>query len=90
MFELKGKEKNMMADIEGGRATFRNLSSKQNKLDEETLKQQEILYTQVCLPSLSFLLMPTTFNSHTCVYTGLSAPAVAAKDEQTRRGKKRR
>ena len=48
MFELKGKEKNMTADIQGGRATLRNLSSKQNKLDEEMLKQQEILYTQVC------------------------------------------
>jgi chromosome segregation ATPase len=46
MFELKGKEMNMLADIQGGRATLRNLGSKQNKLDEETLKQQEILYTQ--------------------------------------------
>ena len=54
MFELKGKEMNMLADIQGGRATHRNLSSKQNKLDEETLKQQEILYTQVLSILLSF------------------------------------
>ena len=51
-FELKGKETNMAADIQGGRATLRNLSSKQNKLDEETLKQQEILYTQVSTASM--------------------------------------
>ena len=50
---MKGKEKNMAADIQGGRATLRNLSTKQNKLDEETLKQQEILYTQV-LPLSSY------------------------------------
>ena len=54
MFELKGKEMNMLADIQGGRATLRNLGSKQNKLDEETLKQQEILYTQVLSILLSF------------------------------------
>ena len=49
MFEMKGKETNMNADIQGGRAALRNLNSKQNKLDEEMLKQQEILYTQVLL-----------------------------------------
>ena len=38
----------MQAEIQGGRAALRNLGSKQRKLDEETLKQQEILYTQVC------------------------------------------
>ena len=47
VFELKGREANLSADIQGGRATLRNLGSQQNKLDEETLKQQEILYTQV-------------------------------------------
>ena len=37
----------MSATIQGGKATLKNLSSKQGKLDEEVLKQQEILYTQV-------------------------------------------
>lgn len=36
----------MQAEIQGGRASVRNLRSKIHKLDEEALKQQEILYTQ--------------------------------------------
>jgi len=48
IFELKRKESTMQAEIQGGRAALRNLGSKQRKLDEEALKQQEILYTQVC------------------------------------------
>ena len=39
----------MSTEHQGGRAAFRNLGSSQNKLDEEALKQQEILYTQVCV-----------------------------------------
>lgn len=31
----------------GARVAISNLSSKQNKLDEEVLKQKELLYTQV-------------------------------------------
>lgn len=46
VFELKQKQTTMLAEIQGGRASLRNLSSKQRKLDEESLKQQEILYTQ--------------------------------------------
>lgn len=50
---MKGKEKNMAADIQGGRATLKSLGSKQSKLDEEKLKQEEILYTQVLYYSIS-------------------------------------
>ncbi len=46
LFELKRKETTMQAEIHGGRAALRNLGSKQQSLDEEALKQQEILYTQ--------------------------------------------
>ncbi len=46
VFELKRKETTMQAEIHGGRAALRNLGSKQQSLDEEALKQQEILYTQ--------------------------------------------
>ena len=48
IFELRRKESTMQAEIQGGRASLRNLGSKQSKLDAEALKQQEILYTQVC------------------------------------------
>jgi len=48
IFELKRKESTMQAEIQGGRTTLRNLGLKQSKLDEEALKQQEILSTQVC------------------------------------------
>ena len=34
--------------IQGARAASRNLSSKLHKLDQESLKQQEIIYMQVC------------------------------------------
>lgn len=46
LFELKRKEGSMEAELHGGKASLRNLGSKQHKLDEELLKQQEILYTQ--------------------------------------------
>ncbi len=46
VFELKQKDTIMQAEIQGSRAALRNLGSKQLKLDEEALKQQEILYTQ--------------------------------------------
>ena len=32
--------------LKGCRVTMRNLTSKQHKVDEQALKQQEILYTQ--------------------------------------------
>ncbi len=47
LFELKQKETTMQAELEGGQTALRNLGSKQHRLDEEDLKQQEILYTQV-------------------------------------------
>ena len=46
LFECKQNEAVLVAELQGGRVAARNLSSKQHKLDEETLKQQEILYTQ--------------------------------------------
>jgi predicted nuclease with TOPRIM domain len=46
LFELRRKETSMEAELHGGKASLRNLGSKQHKLDEELLKQQEILYTQ--------------------------------------------
>ena len=46
LFELKRKENTMQAETQGGKAALRNLGAKQHKLDEELLKQQEILYTQ--------------------------------------------
>ncbi|XP_028931917.1 coiled-coil domain-containing protein 39 isoform X2 [Ornithorhynchus anatinus] len=43
---VKEKEKCVLAEIEGGRASLKNLNSRLWKLDNETLKQQEILYNQ--------------------------------------------
>ena len=40
-------ESNTNAEIQGAKAASRNLSSKLNKLDQESLKQQEIVYNQV-------------------------------------------
>lgn len=45
-YELKTKAKTMTAELEGGKAASRNLGSKQHRLDQELLKQQQILYTQ--------------------------------------------
>ncbi|XP_038603113.1 coiled-coil domain-containing protein 39 [Tachyglossus aculeatus] len=42
----KEKEKCILAEIEGGRASLKNLNSRLWKLDSETLKQQEIIYNQ--------------------------------------------
>jgi hypothetical protein len=41
------------AEIQGGKATIRNLNSKVTRLDHDMLKQQEIIYNQVHLPSNS-------------------------------------
>ncbi len=46
----------MQAELQGGRAALRNLGSKQYRLDEEHLKQQEILYTQVGHHAVSIVL----------------------------------
>ena len=46
LFELKKKNTSMEGEQQGGKTALRNLNSKQYKLDEELLKQQEILYAQ--------------------------------------------
>ena len=47
IFDLKTKEKNLEAEVNGSIVTINNLQSKTNKLDNEALKQQEVLYHQV-------------------------------------------
>ena len=45
-FELRTKAKTMASELEGSKTAARNLGSKQHRLDQELLKQQQILYTQ--------------------------------------------
>ena len=40
IFDYKGREKNLEADINGSSVTMNNLQAKTNKLDHEALKQQ--------------------------------------------------
>ncbi|XP_030431067.1 coiled-coil domain-containing protein 39 [Gopherus evgoodei] len=42
----KEKEKSIIAEIEGTRASLKNLNSRLRTLDADTLKQQEIMYNQ--------------------------------------------
>jgi len=46
LFEIKNKERNLKADINGCDATIRSLENRIAKLDHESLKQAEVLYTQ--------------------------------------------
>ncbi|XP_072033774.1 coiled-coil domain-containing protein 39-like [Amphiura filiformis] len=46
LYEARTTEKNSLASIQGGRAASRNLTSRINKLDHDSLKQQEIIYNQ--------------------------------------------
>lgn len=46
LHQCKVLEANTAAEIQGSRAASRNLSSKLHKLDQESLKQQEIIYMQ--------------------------------------------
>ncbi|XP_078482846.1 coiled-coil domain-containing protein 39-like [Ciona intestinalis] len=46
LFEISTKEKNLAAEIQGSRAANRNLSSRLKKLDQQSIKQQEIIYNQ--------------------------------------------
>ncbi|XP_068685794.1 coiled-coil domain-containing protein 39-like [Montipora capricornis] len=46
LHQSKVLEANTAAEIQGARAASRNLSSKLHKLDQESLKQQEIIYMQ--------------------------------------------
>lgn len=41
------KEKIVLAEIDGGQKSLKNLKSRLRKLDAELLKQQEIIYNQV-------------------------------------------
>lgn len=47
MHQVRQMESNTNAEIHGAKAATRNLTSKLNKLDLESLKQQEIVYNQV-------------------------------------------
>lgn len=46
LFETRRSERNTEAEIQGSQAAIRNLNSKTNKLDHDSLKQQEIIYNQ--------------------------------------------
>ncbi|KAI9094650.1 hypothetical protein DFS34DRAFT_628586 [Phlyctochytrium arcticum] len=46
VFRLKQEEKNLDAEIAGGEAALRNLKTKIQRLDQEALKQQALLYAQ--------------------------------------------
>jgi sulfur transfer protein SufE len=45
--ELRHKQRNLEAEISGCESTLKNLDSKINKLDHDSLKQAEIIYGQV-------------------------------------------
>ena len=51
--------------LQGNRAAARNLSSKINKVDHDSLKQQEIIYNQVCQYFSSFLVNKDKQNLNT-------------------------
>lgn len=46
LYQARTDERNTEAEIQGSRAAIRNLNSKINKLDHDSLKQQEIVYNQ--------------------------------------------
>lgn len=43
------KEKCVLAEVEGSRASLKNLNSRLRRLDADALKQQELIYNQVKL-----------------------------------------
>lgn len=47
LFEFRDKEKNLEGEINGSIITLNHLQVKLNKLDNEALKQAEVLYHQV-------------------------------------------
>lgn len=61
IFDLKAKEKNLEADINGSVVTMNNLHAKTNKLDHEALKQQEVLYHQVTIRRFFFFFVETKY-----------------------------
>lgn len=44
LFALRKRERDLIAEILGGQAQYKNLESKINGLDQQVLKQQELLY----------------------------------------------
>jgi hypothetical protein len=46
LYDLKAMEKNFEAEISGCEAIIRSLENRINKLDHESLKQAEVIYTQ--------------------------------------------
>uniref|UniRef100_A0A8C4SKZ7 Coiled-coil domain-containing protein 39 n=1 Tax=Erpetoichthys calabaricus TaxID=27687 RepID=A0A8C4SKZ7_ERPCA len=42
----KVKEKNILSEIAGGRAALQNLNSRLNKLDRDSIQQQQLIYSQ--------------------------------------------
>eukprot|EP00117_Sycon_ciliatum_P011146 scpid23337/ scgid12746/ Coiled-coil domain-containing protein 39 len=46
LFELRGRRENIKAELQGSKFAFRNLGSTLRKVDEETRKQAELIYTQ--------------------------------------------
>ena len=59
-------ETNTNAEIQGAKAASRNLSSKLYKLDQESLKQQEIVYNQVLFFQL-FIIIIIFQNFKSCI-----------------------
>lgn len=47
LYQLKTEQRNLEAEISGCENTLKNLESKINKLDHDSLKQAEIVYGQV-------------------------------------------
>lgn len=73
--ELKGqrdKEKIVLAEIEGGQKSLKNLKSRLRKLDADLLKQQGLIYDQVNVNVFSYcdcflsLLIARCLNSVIC------------------------
>lgn len=44
LFDMRIKERDMISEISGGQGQNKNLSSRISALDEQVVKQQEILY----------------------------------------------
>lgn len=48
---LRLKEKDMVSEVSGSKTTIANLDSRTRKVDQNTLKQQEIIYNQASPPT---------------------------------------
>lgn len=47
LYKFRLKEKSLEAELHGCEATLKNLENRINKLDHESLKQAEVIYSQV-------------------------------------------